>query len=37
MGQKIEVIESDLVYWFVKQKNEDYLHILDRLKKIIEG
>lgn len=37
MGQGIEEIESYLVYWFVKQKNEDYQYILDILKKIIEG
>lgn len=37
MGQGIEEIESYLVYWFIKQKNEDYQYILNVLKKIIEG
>jgi len=37
MGQDISAIEYQLIYWFVKQKNSDYQHILEMLKSIIEG
>ena len=36
MGQEIEQIEYQLIYWFIKQKNSDYQAILDTLKEIIE-
>lgn len=36
MGQEIEQLEYQLIYWFVKQKNSDYQIISDTLKKIIE-
>lgn len=36
MGQEIEQIEYQLIYWFIKQKNSDYQTILDTLKEIIE-
>lgn len=35
-GQDIGAIEYQLVYWFVKQKNSDYIDILTKLKDIIE-
>ncbi len=37
MGQDIEQIEYQLVYWFIKQKNNDYKAILSSLRKMIEG
>lgn len=37
MGQGIEEIEYQLVYWFIKQKNADYQTIACMLKEIIEG
>lgn len=37
MGQEIEALEYQLMYWFVKQKNADYQYILEMLKSIIEG
>lgn len=35
-GQDIDAIEYQLVYWFVKQKNSNYIDILTKLKDIIE-
>ncbi len=35
MGQELDQIEYQLVYWFVKQKNEDYNAILESLKQIL--
>lgn len=37
MGQEIGALEYQLIYWFVKRKNEDYQCILEMLKSIIEG
>ena len=36
MGQNIDAIEYQLIYWFVKEKNEDYQYILKMLESIIE-
>lgn len=35
-GQDIGAIEYQLVYWFVKQKNADYIDILTKLKNILD-
>lgn len=37
MGQGIEQIEYQLLYWFIKKKNTDYQTIVCMLKEIIEG
>ena len=37
MGQDIDAIEYQLIYWFSKKKNSDYQYILETLKRIIEG
>ena len=37
MGQTIDALEYQLIYWFVKQKNSDYQYISKMLKSIIEG
>lgn len=36
MGQDVNALEYQLIYWFIKQKNSDYQCILKTLKNIIE-
>lgn len=35
-GKSVSSIEDDLVYWFIKNKNHNYVKILNTLKEIIE-